>query len=47
MYVDYITLEKGKNISEEIAHGEIRNKEIKKVDLNWKNYYSSLINEEI
>ena len=47
VYVDYITLEKGKNISEEIAHGEIRNKEIKKVDLNWKNYYSSLINEEI
>lgn len=47
VYVDYITLEKGKNISEEIAHGEIRNKKIKKVDLNWKNYYSSLINEEI
>ena len=43
MYVDYITLEKGKNISEEIAHGEIKKQ---KFDLNWENYYSSLINEE-
>ena len=46
VYVDYITLDKGKNKSEEIAHGEIKKQKIQKIDLNWENYYSSLINEE-
>ena len=46
VYVDYITLDKGKNISEEISHGEIKKQKIQKIDLNWENYYSSLINEE-